>query len=166
MRRPPRPGRPPCPAVHGTLADPDYQRAIVLAADAGPGGPGPDPDTDAHHPSVRPAPALNRRPADLLLINTQREELTLAPDNNIGEMARWVQDLAAQRQAFCDKLEERQALKVPSEDPDFEDLGPAFPAWNPPGKDAILQPPKPEIQPSAKIIELARQPEPGREAAG
>jgi hypothetical protein len=70
MRRPARPGQPPCPAVHGTLADPDHQRAIVLAADAGPGGPGPDPDTDAHHhPSVRPAPALNRRPADLLLIN-------------------------------------------------------------------------------------------------
>jgi hypothetical protein len=97
--------------------------------------------------------------------DTQREELTLAPDKNIGEMADWVQDLAAQRQAFRDKLEERQALKVPSEDPDYEDLGPAFPTWNPPGKDAILQPPKPEIQPSAKIIELARQPEPGREAA-
>ena len=97
--------------------------------------------------------------------DTQREELTLAPDKNIGEMAGWVRDLAAQRQAFRDKLEERQALRVPSEDPDFEDLGPAFSAWNPPEKDAILQPPKPEIQPSAKIIELARQPEPGREAA-
>jgi hypothetical protein len=76
-----------------------------------------------------------------------------------------VSDLAAQRQAFRDKLEERQALKVPSEDPDFEDLGHAFPAWNPPGKDAILQPPKPEIQPAAKILELAREPETGWEAA-
>ena len=80
-------------------------------------------------------------------------------------MAAWVQDLAAQRQAFRDKLEERQALKVPSEDPDYEDLGPAFPAWNPPDKDAILQPPKPEIPPSAKILELAREPEAGWEAA-
>jgi hypothetical protein len=53
---------------------------------------------------------------------------------------------------------------VPSEDPDFEDLGPAFPSWNPPAKDAILQPPKPQIQPAAKILELARQPEAGREA--
>jgi len=76
-----------------------------------------------------------------------------------------VRDLAAQWQAFRDKLEERQALQVPSEDPDCEDLGPAFPAWNPPGKDAILQPPKPEIQPSEKIIELARPPDAGREAA-
>jgi hypothetical protein len=54
---------------------------------------------------------------------------------------------------------------VPSEDPDFEDLGHAFPAWNPPGKDAILQPPKPEITPSEKILELAREPEAGWEAA-
>jgi AAA domain len=97
--------------------------------------------------------------------DTQREELTLAPDQNIAEMAGWVQDLAAQQQAFRDKFEERQALKVPSEDPDYEDLGPAFPAWNPPDKDTIQQPPKPEIQPSAKIIELARQPQAGREAA-
>jgi hypothetical protein len=96
---------------------------------------------------------------------TQREELTLAPGKNIGEMAGWVRDLATQRQAFRDKLEERRALKVPSEDPDFEDLGYAFPAWNPPGKDAILQPPKPQIQPSAKILELAKEHEPGWEAA-
>ncbi len=53
---------------------------------------------------------------------------------------------------------------MPNQDPDFEDLGHAFPAWNPPEKDAILQPPKPEIPPAAKIVELAREPEAGREA--
>jgi hypothetical protein len=42
------------PAVHGTLADPHDQCAIVLAADAGTGRAGPDPDGNAHHPSVRP----------------------------------------------------------------------------------------------------------------
>ena len=70
-------------------------------------------------------------------------------------MAQWVRDLAAQRQAFREKLEERQALKVPAEDPGWEDLGYAFPAWNPPERDAILQPPKPEIQPAAKILAMA-----------
>jgi hypothetical protein len=80
-------------------------------------------------------------------------------------MTAWVSGLAAQRQAFKEKIEERQALKVPAEDPNFEDLGHAFPAWNPPEKDAILQPPKPEIQPSAKILELAKEPEAGWEAA-
>jgi hypothetical protein len=42
------------PAVHGTLADPHDQCAIVLAADAGTGRAGPDPDGNAHHLSVRP----------------------------------------------------------------------------------------------------------------
>ena len=43
-------------AVHGPLADPDDQHAIVLTADAETGGPGPDPDGDTHRPSVRPLP--------------------------------------------------------------------------------------------------------------
>jgi len=89
----------------------------------------------------------------------------LAPDEKISQMSAWVNDLAAQRQAFREKIDERQALKVPAEDPDWEDLGHAFPAWNPPEKDAILQPPKPDIQPSAKILELAKEPEAGWEAA-
>ena len=132
----------------------EHSRHLAVAADAELRRRGPAQRIEGLR-SAEPEPVAD----------AHREELTLAPDKNIGEMADWVQDLADQRQAFRDKLEERQALKVPSEDPDYEDLGPAFPAWNPPGKDAILQPPKPEIQPSAKIIELARQPEPGREAA-
>ena len=42
---------------------------------------------------------------------------------------------------------------IPSEDPDYGDLGQAFPAWTGPGRDAILQPPKPEIRPSARVLE-------------
>ena len=69
-------------------------------------------------------------------------------------MAAWIRDLAAQRQAFREKIEERQGLMVPSEDPDWGDLGEAFPAWQAPSRDAILQPPKPQITPSAKILQL------------
>ena len=43
-------------------------------------------------------------------------------------MAAWIRDLAAQRQAFREKIEERQGLMVPSEDPDWDDLGEAFPS--------------------------------------
>lgn len=64
-------------------------------------------------------------------------------------------DLAAERQTFREKLEELQGPKVPSEDPDSDDLGPAFPDWNPPGRDAILQLPKPQITPSARILQPA-----------
>jgi hypothetical protein len=56
--------------------------------------------------------------------------------------------------AFREKLEERRALKVPGEDPDWDDLGEAFPSWQPPGRDALLQSPKTQIAPSAKILQL------------
>jgi hypothetical protein len=132
----------------------EHSRHLAIAADA---------ELRRRHPDQRIERLRSAEPQ--AVSDTQREQLTLAPDEKIGEMAQWVSDLPAQRQAFRDKIEERQALKVPSEDPDFEDLGHAFPTWNPPERDAILQPPKPQIQPSAKIVELAREQEAGREAA-
>ena len=44
---------------------------------------------------------------------------------------------------------------IPSEDPDYGDLGPAFPAWTGPVREPILQPPKPEIPPSPQIFQRA-----------
>jgi hypothetical protein len=132
----------------------EHTRHLAVAADA---------ELRRRHPDHKIEPLRSGEP--LPIEEAQRQQLTLAPDKRIGEMAQWVTDLAAQRQAFHHKIEERQALKVPSEDPDYEDLGHAFPAWNPPEKDAILQPPKPEIQPAAKILELAKEPETGWEAA-
>jgi hypothetical protein len=42
---------------------------------------------------------------------------------------------------------------IPSEDPDYADLGPAFPAWPRPVRAPVLQPPKPEIPLSPRILE-------------
>jgi hypothetical protein len=42
---------------------------------------------------------------------------------------------------------------IPSEDPGYGDLGQAFPSWTGPAKRAILQPPKPEIRASARVLE-------------
>ena len=53
---------------------------------------------------------------------------------------------------------------VPSEDPDYGDLGQAFPPWTGPSKGAILQPPKPEIRPSARVLERAEDRDADREA--
>jgi conjugative relaxase-like TrwC/TraI family protein len=128
-------------------------RHLAVAADA---------ELRRRHPDQRIEPVRSAEPEPAS--DTDRQELQLAPDKQIGEMAAWVSDLAAQRQAFDEKLAERQALPVPSEDPEEHDLGPAFPAWNPPERDAILQPPKPEIPPAAKVMELAREQEAGREA--
>lgn len=55
---------------------------------------------------------------------------------------------------------------IPAEDPDYEDLGPAFLAWTATGRDAILKPPKPRIQPSAQILERIAGRDLDVEAAG
>ena len=44
---------------------------------------------------------------------------------------------------------------TPAEDPSYGNLGQAFPPWPAPARDAILQPPKPEIQPSPRILQRA-----------
>ncbi len=54
---------------------------------------------------------------------------------------------------------------VPSVDPDWGDLGEAFPAWQAPDREAILRPPKPQIIPSAKILQLAAERDTEPEAA-
>jgi hypothetical protein len=69
----------------------------------------------------------------------------------------WVTQLAEQRRAFQEKLEQRQNVMVPAEDPDYDYLGQAWP-WQERDPDAILQPPNPEIRPFSVIERL-----PGRE---
>ena len=63
------------------------------------------------------------------------------------------------------ELADRQSLTIPSEDPDYGDLGQAFPPWPAPSKDAILQPPKPEIPPSERILGRAMDRDLDMEAA-
>ncbi len=56
-------------------------------------------------------------------------------------------------------------MMIPAEDPDYEDLGPAFPARTAHARDAILQPPPPSIQPSERILEQIADRDRDREAA-
>ena len=88
------------------------------------------------------------------------------PDRRTGpsQAGQWIKDLAAGRRTFAGRLADRQSQKVPSEDPDYGDLGQAFPSWTGPSKDAILQPPKPEIRPSARALERALDRDADREA--
>jgi hypothetical protein len=80
-------------------------------------------------------------------------------------MGQWIKDLAAGRRIFADRLANRQSVKIPSEDPDYGDLGPAFPARTSRGREPILQPPKPEIPPSPRILERVTDRDVGWEAA-
>jgi hypothetical protein len=61
-------------------------------------------------------------------------------------------------QGLCRKIADRKSLMIPAEDPGYEDLGQAFPASGPAAKDAILKPPRPMINPSARVIEHPSQP--------
>ena len=75
----------------------------------------------------------------------------------------WVTQLAEQRRAFQEKLEERQNVLIPDEDPDYGFVGQAWP-WQERDPDAILQPPKPELRPCAGIERIAGDELPEREA--
>jgi hypothetical protein len=120
------------------------QRHLSVAADA---------ELRRRHPAQRFTPLRSAEPQTAT--DAQRAELALTAGQDMPEAGQWIKDLAAGRRAFAGKLAERQSLMVPSEDPDYGDLGQAFPSWDRPGKEAILQPPKPEIRPSARILERA-----------
>lgn len=70
-----------------------------------------------------------------------------------------------QHQVFRADMKEHPHPMVPGEDPVPGNLGNAFPGWQASGQDAILKPPKPEIIPSARILQLAAEHEIELEAA-
>jgi hypothetical protein len=123
-----------------------HSRRLAIAADA---------ELRRRHPNWRIKPLHSAEP--IPVSDTDRKQLTQAPDQKIGEIAAWVRDLAAQCQEFREKFAERQGLMVPSEDPAWGNLGDTCPAWQARGRDAILHPPKPQITPSAKILQFVQE---------
>jgi hypothetical protein len=130
-----------------------HSRHLAIAADA---------ELRRRHPGQQIEPLKSAEPETIS--EAQREDMVLSPGQGIGETAEWVKDLTAKHRKFLERLEERQALTVLSEAPDREGLGHPVPSRSAPGREAILQPPKPMIRPSAKILELARGPDAAREA--
>jgi hypothetical protein len=120
------------------------QRHLAVAADA---------EVRRRHPARQYPPMRSAEPPPLT--QAQRDNLILTPGEQIAEPAQWIKDLAAQHRVFAERLADRQSLMIPAEDPDYGDLGQAFPRWPKPARQAILQPPKPEIQPSERILERA-----------
>jgi AAA domain len=103
---------------------------------------------DQHYPPLRSAES---EPAT----ESQQGEVTPATAEPPSEVGQWIKDLAAGHRMFSERLAERQSLTIPAEDPRYGDLGQAFPPWPRPDKDAILQPPKPEIRLSSLVLERA-----------
>ena len=130
------------------------QRQLAVAADA---------ELRRRHPGQHFSPLRSAEPE--AATGAQRDELTLTPDQPPGETGQWIKDLTAGHRTFAGQLADRQSQAIPSEDPDYADLGPAFPAWTSPRREPILQPPKPEIPPSPQILEHAIDRDAGWEAA-
>jgi hypothetical protein len=118
------------------------QRQLAIAADA---------ELRRRHPAQPWPPLRSAEPP----AGTGAEPGNPAPAlaERLDKEARQVKDLAARHREFADRLARRQSQMIPAQDPDYDDLGPAFPAWTPPARDAILQPPKPQIRPSQQILE-------------
>jgi hypothetical protein len=122
----------------------------------------PDAELRRRHPDQHYSPLHSAEPAPA---ETQRAELTLTPSKPPSEMGKWITDLASAHRTFAERLADRQSVKIPAEDPTFGNLGQAFPAWPGGGKDAILQPPMPEIRPSPRVLERAADRDADWEAA-
>jgi len=132
----------------------EQTRHLAVAADS---------ELRRRHPRQRFEPLRSDEP---VVAEEEREQLDLAPGAESYETPEWITRLAGERRAVRERLDERKAVRVPSEDPDYEDEGEAWPSWAERNRDAILQPPKPQMQPAPAVAERAAQAEPERQAAG
>jgi hypothetical protein len=130
------------------------QRHLAVAADA---------ELRQRHPGQHYPPLRSGEPQPVT--QAQRDELTLTADQPPGETGQWIIDLAAGHRTFAERLAGRLSVTIPSQDPDYGDLGQAFPLWPAPARDAILQPPKPDIPPSPHVIDRSAERDAGLEAA-
>jgi len=128
------------------------QRQLAVAADA---------ELRRRHPDQPWPPLRSAEPEPA----SQPHDDAVPLAETIEAAQQLVSELPARHREFADQLASRQSQLVPAEDPDHAPLGPAFPAWAGPFRDAILQPPKPQIQPSQRILELIADRDRDMEAA-
>ena len=121
-----------------------------------------DAELRRRHPEQKIEPLRSVEPA--LLSDTEGEQLHPA-SGELNETVGWIRDLVAQRQMFHVQMEDRQRLIASSNGLEWGDLGEAFLSWNTLSRDAILQPPKPQITPSADILRLLAEHDVEPEAA-
>jgi len=121
-----------------------HQRQLAVAADA---------ELRRRHPAEPWPPLRSAEPEPVAAVEAQHDNQALTPDADLGQMAQQISELTARHREFAAKLAGRQSQRIPAEEPDHADLGPAFPARREPGRDAILQPPKPQIPSSERILD-------------
>ena len=93
----------------------EQTRHLAVAADS---------ELRRRHPGQRFEPL---RSAEPVVTDEEREQLVLSPGAESYQTPEWITRLAAERRAVRERLDERKAVRVPSEDPDYEDEGEAWP---------------------------------------
>lgn len=103
------------------------------------------------------------------LRSAEPEPVTAAGDGDLAlgldasEMSQWIKDLEVGHRAFAGQLAERQRA-AQRDEPGLAGLRGAVAGWAGSGRQALLQPPQPQIPPSARVLERAMERQAGREA--
>jgi hypothetical protein len=112
------------------------------------------------HPDAQLAPMKSAEPPQ----PGEEERAALQPEQAEHETPQWVAELAERNRAAMARIDERRGLVVPSEDHEWQDEGLAWPAEARRERDAVIQPPKPEIKPAAPVAQAAAAQATAREA--
>jgi hypothetical protein len=130
------------------------QRRLAVAADA---------ELRRRYPEMRIEPLRSAEPGEVT--EEERAELDVMPEPHQDyQPPAWMRDLAGAREEFGERLADRHSVMQPHEDPDYADIGPAFPSWHQEDRDTVLHPPKPPIPASDRLA--GRQAEAGEPGAG
>ena len=88
------------------------------------------------------------------------QALALTPDTD-GAVPEAVEDAAEYNQVKQDEIDDRASERIPDEDPDYEDIGPAWQTLVERERDAVIQPPQLVVPPSEQVAVREKQPEAG-----
>ena len=105
------------------------------------------------HPDAELPPMRSAEPPK----PAEEERAQLEPTGTEQETPAWITELEEQNRAALAKIEEVRGLRMPNEDHEWEDEGEAWPDELRRERDAILQPPKPEIRPAEPVAERAAE---------
>ena len=128
-------------------------RQLAIAADA---------ELRRRHPDRKIEPLRSSEPAPPVG-DVERQHPDLIPRQRNGETT-WTRDLKLQQSPS--KQGRTSARAVPDEDAARDGPGETSPAVRPPWRDAVMQPPRPLITPSAEILQLAAEHDIEPEAGG
>ena len=123
----------------------------------------------SRHMAIAAATELRRHPGQTIepLLSAEPAPASgTGCDGKPSEAATQISGLADQHQAFRERTGQRQRRMTPREDPAWAALGDTLPSGWVPHPDATLRPPKPEITPSANILQLAAEHDTEPEAGG